>query len=465
MKKNDIYVAEVVDNGMDLEGICKIDSMPVFVPGLIQGEKAEIKVLKVNSSFAFGKIEKIISKSDSRMCPACGEYKKCGGCEGLHISYEKLLDIKRKNAINTLRKQNVAIDFSHAQVYGMGVPYNYRNKAQYPVRDAQGTLTLGMFSKRTHDIVEVKKCEIQDSRLNEIVEIVYAELKNSGLGGYNEKANTGVVRNILLRRGFYTGEVMLVFVVNGKEYVSDKRLETVISNVCKKAQDIQSVCINVNDKNTNVILTGETYTVYGKDYITDYIGDKVFKIGTNSFFQVNTVQAEVLYNVLKEKLKLEKEYKLLDLYSGVGSIGIFLSDSVSQVYGVEIVEEAVKMARDNTKINSVQNVEYIQGDATEEIARLENEGVKFDIVVVDPPRKGLDAQGIETLKKIHAKKIGYVSCNVATLARDLKLLEDTYKVVSVDFVDLFPFTRTFRVRGCTDSEAYMSIAMKYFDKF
>lgn len=460
LKKNEIYEVDVLDNGMSLEGICKIEGKTVFVPGLIKGEKAEIKILKVNNSYAFGKIERIISESKSRCLPECKEYAKCGGCDGLHITYEKSLDIKRENAINTLKKQNVSIDFSLTEVYGMSNPYNYRNKAQYPVRDVKGELMLGMFSKGTHNLVNAKNCKLQDNRLNEIADLVYDELKRSGLRGYNEEEGTGVVRNILLRRGKHTEQVMLVFVVNGKEYVSDKRLSKVISNVCGKASDIQTVCVNVNDKNTNVILTDETYTVFGSGYITDYVGDKVFKIGANSFFQVNTIQAEVLYNVLKEKLKLVGNESVLDLYSGVGSIGIFLSDSVSKVYGVEIVPEAVQMAKENIKLNNITNAQYIQGDATDEIAKLERCGVKFDTVVVDPPRKGLDTAGIETLKKIQAKKIGYVSCNTATLARDLKLLEDRYNVVSIDFVDLFPFTRTFGV--C--SGAGVKIIIRSFER-
>lgn len=371
LKKNEKYEVDVVDNGMDLEGICKIDGKTVFVPGLIKGEKAEIKILKSNNSYAFGKIEKIISESESRMCPECMEYTKCGGCDGLHIMYEAGLDIKKKNAINTLKKQNVSIDFNTADVYGMGNPYNYRNKAQYPVRDIDGKLVLGMFSKRTHNLVSAKDCLIQDTRLNKIAELVYEELRKSGLSGYNEENGTGVVRNILLRRGKHTEEVMLVFVVNGKEYVEETRLKNVISAICQKAPDIQSVCVNVNDKNTNVILTDETYTVFGTEYITDYIGDKVFRIGANSFFQVNTIQAEVLDSVLKEKLKLKGNDSVLDLYSGVGSIGIFLSDSVSKVYGVEIVPEAVQMAMENVKANGVTNAKYIQGDATAEIAKLE----------------------------------------------------------------------------------------------
>ena len=440
MKKNEIYITEVVDNGMDLEGICKIDNIPVFVPGLVRGEVVKIKIVKVNKSYAFGKVEEIIEKSPYRVSPPCKSYSKCGGCEGLHIDYTKLLDIKRNNAINTLKKQNIAFDFSNASIYGMGNPYNYRNKAQYPVREKNGKLDIGMFSKRTHNLVDANACQIQDVRINEIVQIIHEVLTDAGFSGYNEEMNTGDIRNILVRRGFYTNEIMLVFVVNSIKLVKDKRWEKIVEKICEKIEDITSICLNVNSEKTNVILTDNTVCIYGKDYITDYIGEFKFKIGANSFFQVNTLQAETLYNVLKDNLKLNGNEKLLDLYSGVGSIGIFLSKCVSQVYGVEIVKQAVEMAKDNIKINNISNVKYIAGDATEEIAKLKSQGVEFDVVVVDPPRKGLDGAGIDTLKEIKAPKIGYVSCNVSTLARDLKLLADTYDVKFINFVDMFPFT-------------------------
>lgn len=446
MKKNEIYTVEVIDNGMELEGICKVDNMPVFVPGLIKGETAKIKIVKVNTSYAFGKIEEILKKSTYRVSPSCDSYKRCGGCEGLHIDYNATLDIKRNNAINTLKKQHLDFDFSNSLIYGMGNPYNYRNKAQYPVRDIEGKLKIGMFSKRTHNLVDTNVCLIQGTRINDIVQVIYDILVETGFSGYNEELNTGDIRNIIVRRGFHTDEIMLVFVVNNEKLVKDKRWQKVVEEICQRISDVTSVCINVNNEKTNVILTDNTVCIYGNDYITDYIGEFKFKIGANSFFQVNTLQAEVLYNVLKENLKLNGNEKLLDLYSGVGSIGIFLSKCVGLVYGVEIVKQAVEMAKDNIKINDISNVKYIAGDATEEIARLKCEGVEFDTVVVDPPRKGLDSEGIETLKKIKASKIGYVSCNVSTLARDLKLLADTYDVKSINFVDMFPFTRSCGVR-------------------
>jgi len=440
LKKNEIYEALVIDNGMDLEGICKIEGIPVFVPGAIKGEKIKLKIVKVNKSFAFGKITEIIEKSEDRVTPLCDGYKRCGGCQGLHIDYDKTLEIKKQNSINTLKKQNIQYDFESSEIYGMGSPYNYRNKVQYPVRQVDGEISLGMFAKRSHDLVSVSNCCIQDAKINEIAVHCFELLKEFGFIGYNEEQDMGDIKNILIRRGKHTDNVMVVFVINSKVLSKDNRWQGIVEKLKLKYSNILSVMLNINDVKTNVILSENNICIYGQDYITDYIGDYVFKIGVNSFFQVNTIQAEVLYNVLKEKLNLKGNENLLDLYSGVGSIGIFLNDKVDKVYGIEIVEEAVQMAKDNILLNRLENVEYIAGDATEEILKLEKEGTKFDVVVVDPPRKGLEKEGIDTLKKISAQKIGYVSCNVATLARDLSLLQDVYNICSIDFVDMFPFT-------------------------
>lgn len=431
---------------MNFEGIGKVDGMTVFIPGAIKGEKVKAKILKVNSSYAFAKLEQVISSSENRMNLMCEFSNRCGGCIQ-HISYEETLNIKKDNAIATLNKQHINVDFTNTDIYGMGCPWHYRNKVQYPIRDKEGKAQFGMFALRSHNLIEVKNCLIQNEVLNKIAEQSVKQLNKYGFSGYNENTHKGDVRNMLLRIGYHTEDIMIVFVVNGNNVVKNPNWKEIAKYLVNEFPNIKSIGLNINDNDTNVILSDKNVCIYGGECITDYIGKYKFNINANSFFQVNTIQAEVLYSVLKEKLKLKGNESILDLYSGVGSIGIFLSDSVDEVYGVEIVPEAVQMAKENIKLNNITNAQYIQGDATEEIAKLERRGVKFDVVVVDPPRKGLDMDGIETLKKIHAEKIGYVSCNTATLARDLKLLEDTYNVENVNFVDLFPFTRTFGMCG------------------
>lgn len=441
LEKGKIYKFEIVDVGINFEGIARADDgKTVFIPGALKGEVVTAKIVKVNNSYALGEVKEYIVKSAARCDDDCISYSLCGGCAARHMDYETTLDTKLSNSINTLKKQGVDITKING-IYGMGIPYYYRNKLQYPVRCVNGKIVMGMFTKSTHDIVQNEACLIQDKITHNVAHSLFKLIKDNNFIGYNEKLGSGEIRNIMVRRGIHTSEIMCVVVVNSKELVSDARWQNVISNITEEYKDICSFVLNINEKNTNVILSNENVCIYGNEYITDKIGDYIFKITADSFFQVNTIQAEVLYNVLKEKLELKEDKNLLELYSGVGSIGIFLSNGVRDVYSVEIVESATEAARENAKINNITNIINVNGDATTETLKLVKEGKVFDYIVVDPPRKGLDLEGIELIKKLKPNKIGYVSCNVATLARDLKLLcSDDYEVKSIDLVDMFPWT-------------------------
>lgn len=439
MKKNEKYTLDIIDNGMEFEGIGKINNIPVFINNALKGERVIAKILKVNKSHAFAMIENIEVKSKNRENPVCEAYSKCGGCEALHTTYENTLEMKLNMVKNVIRKQGLDSD-AVKEIYGMGNPYWYRNKVQYPVRQINNKMIMGMYSKRSHNIVENKECFILDKKIHEIANELFKNLVDEKFKGYNETDNTGDIKNIAIRRGLHTDEVMCIIVVTEASIKEDDRLNKVIQQITRKYKNIKSIMLNVNDKKDNVILSDTNICMFGDDYITDMIGEYTFKISPNSFFQVNTLQAEVLYNLLKENMGLRKDKTLLELYSGVGSIGMFLADSVKEVYGVEIVEEAVKMANDNSKLNNVTNTTYIQADATESINKLDKEGKVFDYIVVDPPRKGLDKDGIETIIKLAPKKIGYISCNASTLARDLKILSNTYEVTSINLVDMFPWT-------------------------
>ena len=438
MKKNEIYKGKVIDNGMEFEGIVKENNIPVFIANAIKDEEVDYKILKVNKSYAFGKIEKILKESKYRINPICPAYYKCGGCSGMHIDYVKTLEMKKETVINTLKKQGISEKLIE-KIYGMTTPFYYRNKVQYPVRKIHGKTVMGMFSKRTHNIVDIDKCYIADKTIDEVANTLFNLLIENNFVGLNEEDYTGDIRNIMVRRGIYTDEVMCVIVAN-RNIQQELKKKNIIEKLTKKYPNIQSIVININTRKDNVILSNENICVYGKEYITDKIGEYTFKISINSFFQVNTIQVETLYTILKDKLNLEKENTLLELYSGVGTIGIFLSKEVKEILGVEIVEEAVKAAKENVDINKIDNVKYICDDATKAIEKLNEEKYTVDVVVVDPPRKGLDSKGIEILKNIKAKKIGYVSCNPATLARDLNLLSDLYEVKSINLVDMFPWT-------------------------
>lgn len=437
MKKNDEIELEIIDNGINLEGIAKEDNKVIFVPGAIKGERVLAKIIKENSSYCIGKIENIIKRSEDRQEPFCSVYKRCGGCSGQHISYKRQLEIKKDIVKNTLDKQKVEYK-SLDNVVGMGIPLNYRNKAQYPVRKTvDGKSKIGFYAKRSHVVVENEECLIQNEEIDKLSKEIFKLLLLKGFSGYDEQTGNGDIRHILIRRGYHTSEIMVVIVINNKDIFEDVRMEEIV-NILKENDLIKTIVLNLNLSKTNEILGKDEKIIYGNGYITDYIGKYRYYISSKSFFQVNTIQAEVLYNILKEKLKLKGNEILFDLYSGVGSIGIFLSDSVKQVYGIEIEKQAVKMANMNLTLNHVSNAEYIAGSVEDKIVEFEKRNIKPDIIVVDPPRKGLDLESIEYIIKFRPKKIGYVSCNPATFARDLKLLSQYYETNVITPVDLFP---------------------------
>ena len=437
---NKIYEFKIIDIGMNFEGIAKTDEgLTVFIPNSLKGETVKAKIIKINRSYALGELKEILIKSKNRCNAKCKYYDRCGGCEAMHMEYLATLDNKKEKVINNIVKQELDEELV-TNIYGMDNPYYYRNKVQYPVRWKNNKNVIGMYEKGSHDIVNNETCFIQDKLTHEVARYTFDVITKNGLIGYDEKKLTGDIRNIMVRRGIHTGEIMLVLVVTRKKLKEDSRIKESIEEITTKYNDIISVVLNVNNNNTNVILSDENICIYGKEYITDKIGEYTFKITADSFFQVNTLQAEVLYNLLKKNMKLEKDKTILELYSGVGSIGIYLSDEVKDIYAVEIVKSAVEAAKKNAKINNVENVIHVLGDATRETLKLQKQGKFFDYIVVDPPRKGLDKQGIDLILKLAPTKIGYVSCNSATLARDLKLLSEKYDVESIELVDMFPWT-------------------------
>ena len=440
MRKNDELKLEIIDNGMNLEGIARWDNKVIFIPGALKGETVHTKIIKVNSSFCIGKIEKIEKGSNARSEPFCEVYGRCGGCAGQHIQYEEQLKIKEELVRNALSKQKVEVE-SVSDIIGMGIPYNYRNKAQYPVRKTiEGENKIGFYAKRSHQIIEHEKCYIQNQEIDELSKEIFKILLFNGFDGYNEETYQGDIRHVLIRRGYHTDEIMVVIIINKESIFDDVRMENVIKVLQKKNDNIKSIVLNLNTSKTNEILGNKEKLIYGSKYISDYIGDVKYNIGPKTFFQVNTVQAETLYNTLKEVLNLSKEDILFDLYSGVGAIGLFLSKEVKEVYGIEIEEQAVEMANLNIQENNITNAEYIAGSVDQKIQEFKQRKIKPDVIVVDPPRKGLDLESIENIIAFGAKKIGYVSCSPATLARDLRLLSPYYTIKSVIPIDLFPHT-------------------------
>ena len=438
VKKNEKYVVEILDNGFEGEGITKIDGFTVFVQGAIKGEKVEILVLKVLTSYAFAKIIKVIEKSPYRIDVDCNTYKRCGGCNLRHIDYKYTLEIKR-NAVQSLVSKTLKNDVKVLDTLGMRDPYFYRNKVQYPVGfDKDGKPCFGIFANRTHDIVQIDKCYIQSEKSQEIAKYVFQLWIENDLSIYNEKTRKGLLRHIVIKNGFKTGEFMCVLVINGTDFDNKAKI---INSIINKFSMIKTIVLNINTDNTNVIMGKNNVILYGDGIIEDILGDYRFKISPLSFYQVNPIQAEKLYNIAVDYANISKEDIVFDLYCGIGTISLFMSKFAKKIYGIEIVEEAVKAAKENAELNDVRNADFIAGDVELVLDNLiNNKGIIPNVVMVDPPRKGLDNNSIQNLLKVKANKIIYISCNPATLVRDLAKLEDAYDIVNIKPVDMFPYT-------------------------
>ena len=438
IEKNKEYIVDIIDNGFEGEGIAKIDGFTIFIPNAIKGEKARILILKVLSSHAFGKIIEIINQSPCRVPSDCTTYKRCGGCNLRHIKYEETLKMKQ-NAVQSLVDKTLKNKVKVQETVGMENPYHYRNKAQYPVGlDKDGKPVIGVFANRTHEIVPMNGCKIQSEESEKIAKFIFELWNKMGLSIYQEKTGKGLLRHIVIKKGFKTGEIMCVLVVNGKEIPKETEL---VKEILLKFPKVKTIVKNINMKNTNVILGKENINIYGDGFITDKLGDFTFKISPLSFYQVNPVQAEKLYNLGVKEANITKDDVVFDLYCGIGTISLFMAKYAKKVYGIEIVEEAIEMAKDNAKINEIDNTEFIAGDVEIALDDLINKKkIVPDVVMVDPPRKGLDEKSIRNLINIAPKRLVYISCNPATLVRDLEMLEERFVVGSIRGVDMFPFT-------------------------
>ena len=438
IKKNKEYIVDIIDNGFEGEGIAKIDNFTIFIPDAIKGEKIKILIVKVLSSHAFGKILEIIDKSDKRIESDCITYKRCGGCNLRHIKYEETLKMKQ-NAVQSLVNKTLKTKIQVQETLGMENPYCYRNKAQYPVGiDKNGKPIIGVFANRTHEIIPIQKCFIQNEKSEKLAKFVFNWIVKNNISIYNEKTRKGLIRHIVTKIGIKTNEIMCVIVINGSKIPNEQEL---VQEILEKFPEVKTIVKNINTKNTNVIMGKENINIYGNGYIEDILGEYKFKISPLSFYQVNPVQAEKLYNLGVEAAKIDKENVVFDLYCGIGTISLFMAKYAKKVYGIEIVEEAVNDAKENAVNNNINNVEFIAGDVENVLDELINlKNIIPDVIMVDPPRKGLDNKSIDNIIKILPKKVVYISCNPATLVRDLAKLEDVYEVKSIKPVDMFPFT-------------------------
>lgn len=438
--KNQDYEITIEDMGNEGEGIGHIDGMTVFVKDTVIGDVALIKVIKIKKSIAYGRLMKLITPSPYRVEPKCKLARQCGGCTMQHVSYEKQLEYKWDKVRNCLQRIGKVEQPEKLMepICGMEIPYHYRNKSQFPVgRDRDGNVVIGFYAGRTHSIIDTDRCVISAEINDRLTTIVREFLTTHHISTYDESTGTGLVRHILTRIGFSTGEIMVCLIINGTELPYSQKLIDALRDI----EGMTSICININQEKTNRILGDKCITLWGRDYIIDHIGEIKYQISPLSFFQVNPVQTKVLYEKALEYADLKGGETVWDLYCGIGTISLFLAQKAKQVYGVEIVPQAIEDAKKNAELNDIKNVEFFVGKAEEVVPDVYQKGgygSNADVVVIDPPRKGCDGILLDTLVQMQPKKIVYVSCDPATLARDISILQDKgYVLQKVAVVDQF----------------------------
>ncbi|RFU68931.1 23S rRNA (uracil(1939)-C(5))-methyltransferase RlmD [Peribacillus saganii] len=436
--KNDYIDVMFEDLTHDGAGVAKIDGYPVFVPNALPGEKGQVKITKVNKGYGFGRLMELYEKSDYRIDVPTEEAHKFGGCQLQHISYEGQLAYKEKQVREVLARIGKLEDVKVHPILGMDNPWKYRNKAQVPVGEKDGKLIAGFFKPRSHEIVDTNESVIQLPEVNEAIQTVKEICTELEIPAYHEESHKGVLRHIMARYGQQTGELMVVLVTRTADLPQKHQL---VEEITVRLPKVKSIIHNINSKRTNVIMGEKTKVLWGSEVIYDYIGDVKFAISALSFYQVNPVQTKVLYDKALEYAGLTGEESVIDAYCGIGTISLFLAQKAKKVFGVEIVPEAIEDAKRNAELNDIRNAEFAAGAAETVIPEWYKAGNNADVLVVDPPRKGCDEALLNTIIEMKPKKVVYVSCNPATLARDLRILEDGgYRTIEVQPVDMFPMT-------------------------
>ncbi|AIQ11220.1 23S rRNA (uracil(1939)-C(5))-methyltransferase RlmD [Paenibacillus durus] len=492
VNKNDEVVLDIIGMTHEGEGVGRVEGYTLFVQGALPGEKVQAKVLKTKKQYGYAKLLELVEASASRIAPPCPIYDQCGGCQLQHMDYAAQLKWKRQLVVDNLErigKLDVAGDEANGEprgerepsgepgerdgeaqagapqggnslegdeaiansgeplrsggivvrpTLGMDEPWRYRNKAQVPIGVTDGGLVGGFYARGSHRIIDMETCLIQHEHNDAVVSAVKRIGQELGISAYNEETGRGLLRHVIVKKAFRTGEMMLVLVTNGRDI---PHFDAWIGSIREELPDVVSICQNVNTQRTNVIFGGETRVLWGRDVIYDYIGDVQFAISARSFYQVNPAQTEVLYGKTVEYAGLTGRETVIDAYCGIGTISLFLAQHADKVYGVEIVREAIEDARSNAKLNNMNNVVFEVGASEDVIPNWKEQGITADVIVVDPPRKGCDPRLLETILEMKPERVVYVSCNPSTLARDLRVLEDGgYRTVEVQPVDMFPWT-------------------------
>lgn len=437
LSKDKMYVVEIVDIGQGGVGIGKFEGFTVFVDGGLVKDKIKVKITKSKKNYAVGEIVEILEPSPYRVERKCSkELKECGGCQIQELDYKEQLNLKTNEVKQVISRIGKLDDVVIHNALGMEEPFRYRNKAQFPIQKVDGVPVIGFYKKKSHDIIPTNQCIIQHDVNDKIIKIIKTYIRAYKVSIYDEKTHTGVLRHLVTKVGFTTKEVMVVLVANGRKLPYLNELASVLK---ENIPGFKTLVVNVNREKTNVILGNENRVIYGDGKINDNIGDLVFEISPLSFFQVNPVQTEVLYNKALEYANLGENDTVFDIYCGIGTISLFLAQKAKKVYGIEIVEEAIKDAKINAKINNLDNVEFYVGKAEEVVPKMYKQGKRANVVVVDPPRKGCDEKVLDTIISMQPDRVVYVSCNPSTLARDLNYLDERgYKCLEVQPVDMFP---------------------------
>ena len=438
-RKNDLVTLEIEDCGIDGEGIGKADGFTVFVKDAVIGDTVTAKIIKAKKNYGYGRLMEVLKPSPYRVEPKCEFARQCGGCQLQALSYEQQLVFKTNKVKGHLERIGGFTDIPMEPIIGMDELFHYRNKAQFPVgRNKEGKIVTGFYAGRTHNIIENRDCALGVAENKEVLDRVIAHMEKYGIEPYNEATGKGLVRHVLIRYGYFTKEVMVCLILNGNKIPKE---ELLVKSLCE-IPGMTSITINVNKKHSNVILGEEIRLLWGQEYITDRIGDISYQISPLSFYQVNPMQTQKLYAKALEYADLHGEETVWDLYCGIGTISLFLAQKAKFVRGVEIVPAAIENAKENAKLNGLENTEFFVGKAEEVLPReYKKNGVYADVIVVDPPRKGCDETLLETMVEMNPDRIVYVSCDSATLARDLKYLcERGYELRKVCPVDQFGMT-------------------------
>lgn len=438
LKKNDVLTGQVVDLTHEGHGVVKIDRYPIFIPNTLIDEKIEYKVIKVKKNFAIGKLIKVITESDARVEPPCIYYYKCGGCQLQHMSYQAQLNMKKEQVVNLFHRKAKFTNTVIKDTVGMEDPWRYRNKSQIPVglsKDQQPI--MGFYRQRSHDIIDMESCLIQDQQHQQVMNDLKQLISELNISVYNEKTKKGLLRHLVVRTGHYTNQLMIILVTNGKAF---KQAESLVDALVRKYPNVTSIKQNINDAHSNVIMGPQSITLYGEEEIEDQLSEVTFNISDQSFYQINSHQTEKLYQQALDYAQLTGDEIVLDTYCGIGTIAIYMAENARHVYGVEVVPSVINDANQNATKNQLENTTFVCGKAEEVILKWKAEGIRPDVVMVDPPRKGCDETFLETILELNPKRIVYISCNPSTQQRDAHILNHQYDLKEITPVDMFPQT-------------------------